>query len=183
MLFWIIAAEIAFWIVIISGLYSRYILKRNQLSLFFFILTPVIDFALLVLTAADLKSGAPASFAHGLAAVYIGVSIAFGKSMIAWADRKFQSRILQKPLQHRELFGRAKAVYEMKMWGRHLIAYLIGCLLLGAMILYVGIGEKTFPLLRVLSGWTLVLLIDFLISFSYVIFPKRESKTDNCPSK
>lgn len=174
MLFWIIAAEIAFWIVIISGLYSRYILKRNRLSLFFFILTPVIDFALLVLTAADLKSGAPASFAHGLAAVYIGVSIAFGKSMIAWADRKFQSRILQKPLQHRELFGRAKAVYEMKMWGRHLIAFIIGGSLLGLMIWY--IGEEIDPLMRVLNLWTIVLVIDFIICLSYVIFPKKEKK-------
>lgn len=177
MLFWIIAAEISFWIVIFAGLYTRYILKRNRLSLFLLLLTPVIDFALLVLTAIDLKNGAPASIAHGLAAIYIGVSIAFGKSMIAWADDKFQEWFFKKPSQKKVLYGKAKAIYEMKMWGRHLIAYIIGCILLGLMILYVGIGEKVFPLLRVLGGWTVALLIDFLISFSYVIFPKRERQS------
>lgn len=174
MLFWIIAAEIAFWIVIIAGLFTRYIWKRNRLSIFFFLLTPVIDFALLVLTAIDLKNGATASFTHALAAIYIGGSIAYGKSMIAWADSKFQSWILKKPSKKKILYGKAKAVYEMKMWGRHLLAYIIGCSLLGLMIWYVG--EEIDPLMRVLSLWTIVLMIDFLICFSYVIFPKREEK-------
>lgn len=177
MLFWIITAEIAFWIVIFSGLYTRYILKRDKLSIFLLLLTPLIDFALLVLTAIDLKNGATATFAHGLAAIYIGVSIAFGKSMIAWADGKFQTWVLNNPLRKKVLYGKEKAVYEMKLWGRHLIAYIIGGILLGLMILYIGTGEGTRPLQRVISGWTVVLLIDFLISFSYVVFPKRERES------
>lgn len=172
MLYLIIAAEIAFWIAIIAGLVSRYVLKRNKLGFFFFLLTPVTDFALLAFTAIDLKNGATASFAHGLAAVYIGVSIAYGKSMIAWADDKFQSWIMHMPSRKKALYGKAKAIYEMKMWGRHLIAYIIGGSLLGLMILYIGEGVEA--LFRVLGGWTIVLLIDFIISFSYVIFPKRE---------
>lgn len=172
MLFWIIAAEIAFWIVIVAGLFSRYILNLKKLSIFFFLLTPIIDLALLILTAIDLKSGATASTAHGVAAIYIGVSIAYGKSMIAWADSKFQSWILKKPSKKKGLFGKEKAKYEVKMWFRHLLSYVIGGSLLGLMILYVGEGATA--LFQVLRVWTIVLIIDFIISFSYFIFPKKE---------
>lgn len=79
----IVACEIAFWVVIILGLVTRYVLKRNRLGMFFLALTPVIDLLLLVVTTVDLYRGAVATMAHAIAAVYIGVSIAFGKSMIA----------------------------------------------------------------------------------------------------
>lgn len=172
MLIWIIAAEIAFWIVIIAGLFTRYILKLKKLSIVFFLLTPFIDLALLILTAIDLKNGATATTAHGVAAIYIGVSIAYGKSMITWADSKFQSWVLKVPSMKKVLFGKEKAKYEMKMWFRHLLSYVIGGSLLGLMILYVGEGANA--LFQVLRVWTVVLIIDLIISFSYLIFPKNE---------
>ena len=87
----IVACEVAFWIVIILGLAIRYIFKKNRLSIFFFALTPLIDLLLLVLTSYDLYRGATATIAHGIAAIYIGVSVAYGKSMINWADSRFRS--------------------------------------------------------------------------------------------
>lgn len=178
MVFWIIAAEIAFWIVIIAGLFTRYVLKAKKLSIIFLYSTPFIDLILLILTAIDLKNGADASIAHGVAAIYIGVSIAYGKTMIKWADEKFQSLILKKGLKKKPLFGVDKGIYEMKMWIRHFLAFIIGGILLVLMALYVGEGtlvnENTFSLMRVLSIWGIVLGIDFLISFSYIIFPKRK---------
>ncbi len=38
----------------------------------------------------DLYNGATATIVHGIAAVYIGGSLAFGKSMIQWADERFR---------------------------------------------------------------------------------------------
>lgn len=178
MIFWIIAAEIAFWIAIFAGLFTRYMLNSRKLSNLFLFSTPFIDLALLILTAIDLKNGAEASFAHGVAAIYIGVSIAYGKSMIQWADDKFQSLILKKGSKKKRLYGLEKGIHEMKMWARHLLAYVIGGILLLLMSLYIGegsfVGEKTFALLRVLSIWSVALAIDFVISFSYIIFPKRK---------
>jgi len=55
MIAWIIAAEIAFWIVILLGLIARYILKKPKLSLFLFSLTLVMDFLLILLTAVDIN--------------------------------------------------------------------------------------------------------------------------------
>lgn len=179
MVFWIITAEIAFWIAIIAGLIARYILNSKKISKLFLWSTPFIDFVLLILTAIDLKNGAEASFAHGVAAIYIGVSVAYGKAMIDWADDKFQSIILRKTSKRKVLYGLERGIYEMKMWVRHLLAYIIGGILLVLMILYVGEGtfvhDNTFSLLRVLFIWTLALGIDFVISFSYIVFPKRKT--------
>lgn len=44
----IIACEIAFWIVIILGLATRYMFKKQKLSFFILALTPVVDFFLLI---------------------------------------------------------------------------------------------------------------------------------------
>lgn len=50
------------------------------LGLFFLALTPVVDLVLLIATAVDLYNGATAGTVHGIAAIYLGVSIAFGKA-------------------------------------------------------------------------------------------------------
>ncbi|MGE6513424.1 hypothetical protein [Lysinibacillus sphaericus] len=174
MIAWIITAEIAFWIVIIVGLICRYVFKKPKLSLFFFALTPVIDLLLVLLTVMDLKAGTPASTAHGVAAIYIGVSIAYGKTMIAWADIKFQQWFLKVLIQKEKLSGMAKAKHEMTMLGRHIVAYIIGAGLLYAMTLFIGSNTDTSSLVQVMKVWGIVLAIDAVISFSYVIFPSKK---------
>ena len=169
---WIIAAEVAFWIVIIAGLFSRYVLKFKKVSILFFLLTPLIDLGLIVLTVIDLRNGATATTAHGLSVIYIGVSIAYGKTMIAWADEKFQICFLKKPSTKKALTGMSKAIFELKMWARHVIAFSIGSLLFWGIITYVG-SQGTEALSGVWRVWGLVLLIDALICLSYFIFPKK----------
>lgn len=93
----IIACEIGFWIFVISGLVARYIFMKKKLSSILLICTPLVDIILLVATYIDLLNGAVADFIHGLAAIYIGVSVAFGKQMIAWADRQFAYRFAGAP--------------------------------------------------------------------------------------
>ncbi len=172
MIFWIIAAEIAFWVAILAGLISRYVFKLEKLSILFFLLTPLIDLALILLTTIDLQNGAIATTAHGIAAIYIGVSLAYGKSMIVWADEKFQVWFLKKPSSKKALLGREKGIYEIKMWVRHVIAYVIGSAFLWLMIFYVG-QQNTEALFNVWRIWSIAVLIDGAISFSYIIFPKK----------
>ena len=59
----------------------------------------MLDLILLVSTSLDLYHGATAELPHAIAAVYIAVSIVFGKSMIQWADERFQY-ILRKKVQN-----------------------------------------------------------------------------------
>lgn len=85
----IIAAEIGFWIVIILGLTLRYVYNFKKMGSFFLLLTPVIDMFLLIVTAIDLLKGGNATKSHAIAAIYLGVSIALGKSIVRWADERF----------------------------------------------------------------------------------------------
>lgn len=172
MIKWIIAAEILFWIAILAGLFTRYILKQNRLSIILFLLTPFIDLALIVLTVIDLQNGATATVAHGISVIYIGVSIAYGKTMISWADDKFKTWILKISPAKKPLYGKEKGIHELKMWARHGLAFAIGSLMFWLILTFVG-TQGTEALEKVWKVWSLVLLIDGVISISYIIFPKK----------
>jgi hypothetical protein len=49
--------------------------------------------------------------------------------------------------------------------------------LLGSRVLLAGDLERTWALLNVAALWTFVLAIDFLISFSYTLWPRRPKAT------
>jgi len=170
----IVACEIAFWIVIVSGLFVRYVFKRNKLGLFLLALTPVIDLILVVVTSIDLYRGATATQAHGIAAVYIGVSIAFGKSMIEWADERFQYYWTKKGPKPKKRFGMDYARHYVKGWLRHVVAYAIGAVLLAGMIYLIQDPSRTEVLSGILKTWSLILGVDFLLAVSNFIWPKQE---------
>ena len=171
----IIACEIGFWVFVIAGLVARYLLKKKTLGLVFLFCTPLIDLLLLIFTLFDLKNGATADMFHGLAAIYIGASISWGRQMIQWADRQFVYRFAGGE-------NRSNANYTEKNWQEKKGGAGTGTFGVDHrrqpacfMILYINNLEQTKALAQILFGWTIVLIIDFLISFSYTIFPKKES--------
>lgn len=168
----IVACEVLFWVVIALGLITRYLFKKPKLGLFFLTLTPVIDLLLFMITGFDLYNGATATLAHGIAAVYIGISIAFGKSMIQWADERFRYYIMKDGKKPMSRYGYDYAKHYLKGWLRHLLSYVIGASLLLAIIYFINDGERTAALLNIWRIWSLALGIDFLISCSYFIWPK-----------
>jgi hypothetical protein len=171
----IIAAEIAFWLLLVSGLAARYVFGRPTLGLALLVATPVVDLALLAATTIDLRRGAEAALPHGLAAVYIGVSVAWGQQIISWADARFAHRFAGGPAPERPArTGREHAARERREWLRHLTAWAIGTALLALGIMAVGDLERTTALAGVIALWTLVLAIDFVISFSYTLWPRPE---------
>jgi hypothetical protein len=97
-LYWlIVACEILFWLVLALGLATRYWLHREQASRVMLFLLTGIDLLLVAFTAADLKGGASATFAHGLAAAYGGFTVAFGSLAVRWADERFAYRVAAGP--------------------------------------------------------------------------------------
>lgn len=191
----IVACEIGFWIFIILGLVFRYILRKKTLGAIFLAGTPVIDLVLLIATVADLRSGAVATTVHGLAAVYLGVSIVYGKKMVNWADKQFAYRFAggEKPVKTKK-YGMEHAKLERQGWYLHALAWLIGGAIMAAIVLFIDgpqafeafvqmLQERseppavdamgTFSLIRMLSIWTVALAIDFVISFSYTLFPRK----------
>ncbi len=93
----IVACEILFWVFLGAGLTARYLLRRPTLGAVLLVGAPLVDVVLLVATTIDLRGGAEASWSHGLAAAYIGFSVAFGHSIIRWADGRFAHRFAGGP--------------------------------------------------------------------------------------
>ena len=88
----IVACEVLFWVFLVAGLSARYLLRRPRLGAVLLALSPAADLVLLGATALDLRGGATATFAHGLAAIYLGFSLAYGRTLIRWADVRFAHR-------------------------------------------------------------------------------------------
>lgn len=173
----IIACEVGFWIVILLGLITRYVFNRKRLGLFFLALTPVIDLILLAITANDLYNGATATTAHAIAAVYIGISIAFGKSMIQWADERFLYYVQKKGTKPIRQTGMEYAKHSIKGTLQHLLAFIIGGGLLLAIIYFIDDPTRSEALYGTLKVWGLILGIDFIISISYFVWPRAKKSS------
>ncbi|MFI5930670.1 hypothetical protein [Actinoplanes sp. NPDC051494] len=200
----IVACEIGFWVLLLAGLLTRYAWRRPRLGAALLLMVPLTDVALLALAVVDLRGGAPAGTAHGLAAVYLGVSVAFGHSMLRWADAQVARRFHHTPpataghgtgeqaaheqAAHEQaagdrpvaatgrpprLTGRAHAAQERRTWLRHLLAYAVSAVVLAIFTLLAGGPGVAAPLWRVMAPWAVVLGIDFVISFSYTLAPRR----------
>ncbi len=169
----IVACEIGFWVLLVGGLAARYLLRARTLSTALLLAVPLVDVALLAIAVIDLRSGGEAQIAHALAAVYLGVSVAFGHQMVRWADQRFAHRFAGGPPPVKPpKGGQAHAAYERRMWLRHLLAYAIGVLILGVFTLLVGDLGRTAALWNVVRLWSIVLVIDGIVAFSYT-FARR----------
>lgn len=168
----IVACEVAFWVAILCGLAARYLLRRPRLGAALLILAPVIDAVLLALVVVDLLGGGTASWQHGLAAIYIGISVAYGKRMVAWADVRFKHRFAGGPAPERLTGTR----YTVKCWRDVLltgIAVAIAAALLGAIVLLVGDAERTSALSGHSGILGIIFAADFIWALSYTIWPKQ----------
>ncbi|HKA69494.1 MAG TPA: 2TM domain-containing protein [Actinomycetes bacterium] len=174
MLALIVGCEIAFWILLGLGLAARYLLRVRSLSTVLLVSVPLVDVVLLVASVIDLRGGGEATGAHGLAAIYLGVSIAFGSQLVGWADQRFAHRFAGGPPPLRPpQTGRDHAAHERRQWLRHLLAFVIGATILGLFSLLVGDPERTAAMWAPMVGWTVFLIVDFLISFSYTVAPRK----------
>jgi hypothetical protein len=128
---------------------------------------------LLAATTIDLRRGGEPALPHALAAVYTGVSVAWGQRIVSWADVRFAHRFAGGPPPERPpRTGRRHAARQRREWLRHLTAWATGTTLLGIGVLVAGDLDRAWALLNVAALWTLVLAINFVISFSYTLRPR-----------
>ncbi|WP_131742378.1 hypothetical protein [Actinomadura roseirufa] len=170
----IAGCEIGFWVVLAAGLVARYPLRRRRTGAALLLCVPLVDVVLLVATVIDLRGGATAGFTHGLAAAYIGYSVAFGHSMVRWADERFAHRFAGGPPPARKpAHGRARARYEWREFGKAAAATALGCAVLLAMVAAVGDSGRT----EALIGWTVrlgtILAIWSLWPITYTLWPAK----------
>ncbi|MFD6892976.1 hypothetical protein ACFWB0_00330 [Rhodococcus sp. NPDC060086] len=131
----IVASEVGFWVVLALGLVLRYPLRLPKVGAVALALIPVIDVVLLAAVALDLRNGTEVGYIHRIAGIYLGVSVAFGPSIIRWADSRFAylfaggEKPARPPKEGSEAFR-----HEIASFGRWLIAAGIS----GAAILGLG---------------------------------------------
>lgn len=159
----IVAGEVGFWVLIGAGLAARYLLRAPTLGAALLAGTVLVDVVVLIATVIDLQRGAVANWSHGLAAAYIGVSLAFGRRMIRWADQQFAYRFAGGPVPDQPpKHGSQRVRYEWQQWARFALAWAIACGLMLAMIVMVGSPERTEQLWTALLRLTTVLVIWFV---------------------
>ena len=142
----IVGCEVAFWVVLLLSLVARYLFHRQALSRWLLLSLPAIDVFLVVLTALDLKSGTRATTAHGLAAVYVGFTLAFGSVAVRWADIHFAYRFASGPPPSKAPKGWKAVRLELALWLRCIAAWILAFALIEALIAYVGNAAVTQPL-------------------------------------
>nr|WP_246422004.1 hypothetical protein [Nocardiopsis mwathae] len=136
-----------FWVFVLGGLAARYLLRMRRLSTVLLLLVPVLDVVLLTVIALHLGHGATADLTHGLGALYLGFTVAYGHSVITWADVRFAHRFAGGPPPPPRPSGRsARLRHEGKAWLRGLLACLVGGGTLAGLTLYVGDPERTAAL-------------------------------------
>ena len=135
------ASEVGFWALLAAGLVARYLLRARRLSTVLLVLVPVLDVVLVTASLLDVAGGSPPGFTHGLAAIYLGFTVAFGHSMIRWADGRFAHPFAGGPPPRRPpRFGAAKVAHEWKEWGKVVLAWAIALVVITATTITAGGG-------------------------------------------
>ncbi|MGO3147422.1 MAG: hypothetical protein ACTIJ6_07065 [Leucobacter sp.] len=180
-----LACEIGFWVMLAAGLITRYVLRLRRMSNILLFLVPMLDIALLALITWDLLvNQATAHFAHGLGAVYLGFTVAFGHQIIQRVDAWFSHRFADGPAPIKPpKSGVPQLRYEWGQWLRMLVCAVIASAILGAIVLLVGDVDRTSALV----GWfgriwlvTAIWLVGWpvWISVSYLIRGERTPVTE-----
>ncbi|MFE0223223.1 hypothetical protein ACFW0U_20580, partial [Streptomyces albidoflavus] len=93
----IVICEVGFWVLLAAGLGLRYLAKMPRTGAAVLLCEPLLEVVLLVVTVLDLRAGADPDWKHGLAAVYIGYTAAFGHYTVRWLDGHARHRLAGGP--------------------------------------------------------------------------------------
>lgn len=172
----IIGCEVGFWVLIVLGLIARYALRLRRIGVILLVMTPVVDLILLAATALDLMAGSTATVFHGIAAIYLGFSVAYGHKMIGWADARFAHAFAQG-LAPVKKYGWQYASECWKDVARTMLAVVIAAGVLALIVLLVNDAAKTSALTGLYGILGLIFAADLLWALGYTIWPKVQPTT------
>ncbi|WP_324187502.1 hypothetical protein [Actinokineospora iranica] len=140
----IAACEVGFWVLLGAGLLARYLLRWRRTSVALLVATPALDVVLLTAAVIDIGNGGHATTAHALGAAYLGFSVAFGHSIIRWADQRAAHRFAGGPPPQRPpKRGPERQRHEWREWAKCLVACSIGVAVLALLSFVVGTPDRT----------------------------------------
>ncbi|MEV6121334.1 hypothetical protein AB0M23_12505 [Streptomyces sp. NPDC052077] len=170
----IIACEVGFWVLLALGLATRYLLKRPRAGALLLLGEPVLELVLFAVTAIDLRGGAEPGWQHGLAALYLGYTVAYGRYTLHWLDGHAAHRLAGAPRppgppRH----GMARARHEGGLWLRTVLGAAVACALLQGAVWYVGDAGDTASLRSFQGAALRAVALHGLIALSYAVWPRK----------
>lgn len=172
----IIACEVGFWVFVATGLVARYVLQWRRTGIALLAMAPVVDLVLLATVIINLRAGGTASFSHGLAALYLGISIAYGHKLIKWADVRFAHRFAGGPVSAKP-HGWQYAGECWKDVVRTVAAAGIAAGILWLLTALVDDPGRTSALQGIYPILGIWLAIDLIWAISYTLRPKKQPAT------
>ncbi|QUQ68002.1 hypothetical protein [Kutzneria sp. CA-103260] len=173
----VIGSEVGFFVLLLAGLVVRYLVKMPRTGAVLLALSPLGYVAVLIAGAIDLARGGTSDIAHVFGAIVIGIVAVSGRhhlhAMDGWVRRKLAKE--PKPRLYGAEFARKQRTDFYRRTGEWAVVVVLlagGYALAGFDVLRGG------ALLAGIGFWTVVLVVDFIWSFSYTVFP-RAVKTDS----
>ncbi|WP_243525154.1 hypothetical protein [Bacillus pseudomycoides] len=191
--YFLIGAEIIFWVSVIGFFLLRYGLRFKKASFIAGIVLLLNEVFILALGAIEYYQTGKFSNFQIITVVILLYALFYGKKDLKKLDIRVQKLVAKwrnEPLSHieepLELTGWAYTKQEIGQWSLHLLLFIIVHIVFFFMYGLVPIEqwrdwfEKGIVLneaaSRVSQVWGVVFLGDTIITFSYVIFPKEEKK-------
>ncbi|MDM5190740.1 hypothetical protein QUF99_26440 [Bacillus sp. DX4.1] len=191
--FLLIGAEIVFWVTAISFFLLRYGFRLRKASFVAGIVLLLNEVFILTLGVMDYYETGQFSNFQIIVVVILLYALLYGKKDLKKLDHRMQRLVAKwrnEPLpiieEPAELTGWAYAKQELGQWGLHLALFVAIHLIfffmygLAPFEQWTNWLEKGIVLNeaanRVSQVWGVVFLVDTVITFSYVIFPKKEKK-------
>ncbi|MED4651483.1 hypothetical protein [Bacillus pseudomycoides] len=192
--YFLIGAEIVFWISAIGFFLLRYGFRLRKASFIAGIVLLLNEVFILVLGVMDYYETGKFSNFQIITLVILLYALFYGKKDLKKLDirvQKLVARWRNEPLTHIEepleqLTGWAYTKQEIGEWSLHLVLFIVVHIVFFFMYGFVPIEqwgnwlEKGIVLNeaanRVSQVWGIVFLVDTVITFSYVFFPKKEKK-------
>ncbi|RFU69672.1 hypothetical protein [Bacillus sp. V59.32b] len=196
-----IIGEILFWMSITGFLLLRYLIGLDKLSKYFIFIWLFSDAWLLFIGILDYTHTGKFDTFQLIIIVFLIYALTFGKNDFKKLDRfikrnvrKWKGEEPEAEERDEKLYGMSYFIKELKGLAIHLVVYTVVLIILAFLLdlrdyehivisgdfnkTVENIIEKGFftnPAVGKATGiWTLVLLIDTIITFSYLVFPKKE---------
>ena len=126
-------------------------------------------------TVIDLRTGGQPSLVHGVAALYLGFSVVFGKRLVAWADRMYRRKVRGEYVAEPDVGSKLRK--EWVDFGLAVVAAGIAAVVLEVCVFAVGGGVETQSLRDWHPRLGKILAIWFIIGPLWVMLSPRERRS------
>ncbi|WP_369901869.1 hypothetical protein [Bacillus manliponensis] len=187
----LIGAEIIFWCSVMSFFLLRYMFKLKKASFIAGIVLLLNEIFILSLGIIDyLETGKFSQF-QIIIVIILLYAIFYGKKDLRKLDFFIQKQVakwrgeeIQTSEAPVELTGWAHTKEELKGWGIHVLLFVSVHIVFFFLYGFIPVAEwsnwletgivQNKEMSRISQIWGIVFLVDTVIAFSYVIFPKKE---------